>query len=79
MVNSTPRCFNIPAQPETEMSVLAELDQLEGQLATELRIHPRMLRQQLVQRLRAGEIVETALVAKWLAAYQSVLEYTALS
>lgn len=69
--------FDVPAQQETEESVLAELDELEAQLAAELRINPRVLRRQLVRMLRTGEVVETALVARWLAAYHCVMECAA--
>lgn len=46
-------------------------------VAAELRLNPRTLRRQLVRMLRTGEVAETALVARWLAAYHSAMEYAA--
>jgi len=69
--------FDVPAQQETEESVLAALNELEMQLAARLRIPARTVRRQLVRMLRTGELDETALVAQWLAAYHAAMECAA--
>jgi len=69
--------FDVHAQQETEESALAELNELERQLAAQLRIPARTLRRQLVRMLRTGELDETPLVAQWLAAYSAAIECAA--
>lgn len=74
MANNTDDWVDAPAQPETEESVLAELAALDALVAADLRLNPRTLRRQLVRMLRTGEVVETALVARRLAAYHAAME-----
>ena len=69
--------LDVEARLETVDAVLAELEELEGQLAAELGMQRRMVRSRLVPMLRAGEINETELVERWLAAYDAAMEYIA--
>ena len=71
-----PHPLHVAAKLEDGDAAVVELSRIEWELALQLRVPRSQVRRHMLRLVRDHAIDETDLVARWLAAYDVVMEYT---